>query len=57
MTVTEPAALIDAMGLVMRRELTLAWRRWDEVTQPLKSTSAAQSSVRMLMRGLGLGGG
>jgi heme exporter protein B len=33
--VTEPAALIDAMRLVMRRELTLAWRRWDEVTQPL----------------------
>src|SRR5688500_19574179 len=23
------------MRLVARRELTLAWRRWDEVTQPL----------------------
>jgi heme exporter protein B len=33
--VTEPAALIAAMRLVMRRELTLAWRRWDEVAQPL----------------------
>ena len=32
---TEPAALIAAMRLVMRRELTLAWRRWDEVAQPL----------------------
>ena len=32
---TEPANLIAAMRLVMRRELTLAWRRWDEVAQPL----------------------
>lgn len=32
---TEPAALIAVMRLVMRRELTLAWRRWDEVAQPL----------------------
>jgi len=31
----EPAGLIGAMRLVVRRELTLAWRRWDEVTQPL----------------------
>jgi heme exporter protein B len=33
--VTEPTALIEAMRLVVGRELTLAWRRWDEVTQPL----------------------
>jgi heme exporter protein B len=33
--VTEPATLITAMQLVIRRELTLAWRRWDEVAQPL----------------------
>jgi len=33
--VTEPASLIAAMRLVMSRELTLAWRRWDEVAQPL----------------------
>ena len=32
---SEPAGLIGAMRLVVRRELTLAWRRWDEVTQPL----------------------
>ena len=32
---TESAGLIAAMRLVVRRELTLAWRRWDEVTQPL----------------------
>ena len=32
---TEPTALIEAMRLVVGRELTLAWRRWDEVTQPL----------------------
>ena len=32
---SEPAGLIAAMRLVVRRELTLAWRRWDEVTQPL----------------------
>ena len=32
----EPAGgLTAAMRLVVRRELTLAWRRWDEVTQPL----------------------
>ena len=30
-----PAGLIGAMRLVVRRELTLAWRRWDEVAQPL----------------------
>jgi heme exporter protein B len=33
--VTEAAGLLEAMRLVVRRELTLAWRRWDEVTQPL----------------------
>jgi heme exporter protein B len=33
--VTESASLVAAMRLVMRRELTLAWRRWDEVAQPL----------------------
>ena len=32
---SEPAGLIGAMRLVVHRELTLAWRRWDEVTQPL----------------------
>lgn len=32
---SESAGLIAAMRLVVRRELTLAWRRWDEVTQPL----------------------
>lgn len=32
---TESAGLIVAMRLVVRRELTLAWRRWDEVAQPL----------------------
>ena len=32
---SETAGLIGAMRLVVRRELTLAWRRWDEVTQPL----------------------
>jgi heme exporter protein B len=32
---TESAGLIAAMRLVVRRELTLAWRRWDEVAQPL----------------------
>jgi heme exporter protein B len=32
---TEAAGLIAAMRLVVRRELTLAWRRWDEVAQPL----------------------
>jgi heme exporter protein B len=32
---SKPAGLIGAMRLVVRRELTLAWRRWDEVTQPL----------------------
>ena len=32
---TGPAGLIAAMRLVVRRELTLAWRRWDQVTQPL----------------------
>jgi len=32
---SEPAGLMGAMRLVVRRELTLAWRRWDEVTQPL----------------------
>jgi heme exporter protein B len=31
----ESAGLIAAMRLVVRRELTLAWRRWDEVAQPL----------------------
>jgi heme exporter protein B len=31
----EPASLAAATRLVVRRELTLAWRRWDEVTQPL----------------------
>jgi heme exporter protein B len=25
----------SAAGLVFRRDLTLAWRRWDEVAQPL----------------------
>jgi len=33
--VTESAGLIAAIRLVVRRELTLAWRRWDEVAQPL----------------------
>ena len=32
---TESAGLIAAIRLVVRRELTLAWRRWDEVAQPL----------------------
>jgi heme exporter protein B len=32
---TESAGLIAAMRIVVRRELTLAWRRWDEVAQPL----------------------
>jgi heme exporter protein B len=32
---TEFAGTIAAMQLVVRRELTLAWRRWDEVAQPL----------------------
>jgi heme exporter protein B len=32
---TESAGLIAAMRLVVGRELTLAWRRWDEVAQPL----------------------
>ena len=27
--------IAGAMRLVVRRELTLAWRRWDEATQPL----------------------
>jgi len=31
----DSAGLIAAMRLVVRRELTLAWRRWDEVAQPL----------------------
>ena len=29
------AATIAVTGLVFRRDLTLAWRRWDEVAQPL----------------------
>jgi heme exporter protein B len=29
------AATFAAAGLVFRRDLTLAWRRWDEVAQPL----------------------
>ena len=29
------AATTAAAGLVLRRDLTLAWRRWDEVAQPL----------------------
>jgi heme exporter protein B len=29
------AATTTAAGLVFRRDLTLAWRRWDEVAQPL----------------------
>jgi heme exporter protein B len=29
------AATPAAVGLVFRRDLTLAWRRWDEVVQPL----------------------
>jgi heme exporter protein B len=29
------AATSAAAGLVFRRDLTLAWRRWDEVAQPL----------------------
>lgn len=32
---SENAGLVAAMRLVLRRELTLAWRRWDEATQPL----------------------
>ena len=28
---SEPAGLIGAMRLVVRRDLTLAWRHWDEV--------------------------
>ena len=32
---THPASLIGAMRLVVHRELTLAWRRWGEVAQPL----------------------
>jgi heme exporter protein B len=29
------AGTFAAAGLVLRRDLTLAWRRWDEVVQPL----------------------
>ena len=29
------AATAAAANLVFRRDLTLAWRRWDEVAQPL----------------------
>ena len=29
------ATTLGAAGLVFRRDLTLAWRRWDEVAQPL----------------------
>ena len=29
------AAVFSAAGLVFRRDLMLAWRRWDEVAQPL----------------------
>jgi len=29
------ASTMTAAGLVFRRDLTLAWRRWDEVAQPL----------------------
>jgi heme exporter protein B len=29
------APTMSAAGLVFRRDLTLAWRRWDEVAQPL----------------------
>jgi len=32
---TQPAGLVAALTLVVRRELTLAWRRWDEAAQPL----------------------
>ena len=31
----ERAATSKAVQLVFRRDLMLAWRRWDEVTQPL----------------------
>jgi heme exporter protein B len=30
-----PATLASAMSLAMQRDLTLAWRRWDDVVQPL----------------------
>jgi heme exporter protein B len=33
--VTGRASVGSAAGLVFRRDLTLAWRRWDEVAQPL----------------------
>jgi heme exporter protein B len=33
--VTQSAGLLESMLLVVRRELTLAWRRWDEAAQPL----------------------
>jgi heme exporter protein B len=33
--VTGRASVGAAAGLVFRRDLTLAWRRWDEVAQPL----------------------
>jgi heme exporter protein B len=33
--VTVRASVGSAAGLVFRRDLTLAWRRWDEVAQPL----------------------
>ncbi len=32
---TVRASVGSAAGLVFRRDLTLAWRRWDEVAQPL----------------------
>ncbi len=32
---TGRASVGSAAGLVFRRDLTLAWRRWDEVAQPL----------------------
>lgn len=32
---TARASVGSAAGLVFRRDLTLAWRRWDEVAQPL----------------------
>ena len=32
---TGEAGLVGAMRLVVRRDLTLAWRRWDEIAQPL----------------------
>ena len=49
---SEPAGLIGAMRLVVRRELTLAWRRWDEVTQPLIATTPELAVLRTVGGGV-----